>query len=119
MNVSIKAVPENKLTTLQLTHLKVARQVAGSVPVYPASMHNSAKIIGAYRLQSGPIYIAPERLLRLRYTMNTTIHELGHHESQADDGSKAHDQAMSRITRRVSEMAREGTLDAHLGGVIW
>jgi len=119
MNVTVNIVPEAQLTHTQKVHLTLARQVTGGVLTYPARMHNSAIIIGGYKLSSGPIYIAPQRLHRLNTTMNTTIHEMGHHESQAGDNTKAHEDAIRRISKRVSQEAREGKYDAYLGGARW
>lgn len=118
MNVKINVLPESTLTHQQLAHLRVAREVA-SITVYPADLHNSVKIIGAYRQYGGPIYIAPERLKRLSTTMNTTIHEKAHHTTQADDGTKAHNQAISQITSQVAEDAKAGKYDSLLKGVVW
>jgi len=119
MNVHIVTLQEEKLTPIQKRHLKVAKKVAGSTPVLPAKIHNTLKIIGAYDLGARKIYITPERLERLKSTMNTTIHELAHHDSRADDGTKKHDEAITRLTNEVTERARNGEYDELLGEVRW
>ena len=119
MNITIKAIPEQELTALQKTHLEVAKQVAQGVEVKPALLSNSVRIIGAYRPWSGPIYIAPQRLSHLRTTMNTTIHELGHHQAQAGDGTMAHERAISAITDQVAAQAAAGYFDHLLAGALW
>jgi hypothetical protein len=119
MNITIKAIPEKELIPLQKTHLEVARQVAQGVEVKPALLINSVRIIGAYHPWSGPIYIAPQRLGRLRFTMNTTIHELAHHQSQAGDGTLAHERAISAITDQVAAQAAAGHFDRLLVEAVW
>jgi len=118
MNVKINVLPESTLTHQQIVHLRVAREVAG-ITVYPADLHNSVKIIGAYRQYGGPIYIAPERLNRLSTTMNTTIHEKAHHVSQADDGTRAHNQAIRQVTDKLVDKVNKGELDGYLSEAKW
>lgn len=118
MNVKINVLPESTLTPRQIVHLRIARTVAG-ITVYPADLHNSVKIIGAYRQYGGPIYIAPERLKRLSTTMNTTIHELAHHVSQAGDGTSAHSRAIKQTSDKVAARASSGELDKYLGDAVW
>ena len=118
MNVNIDVLPETALTPQQIVHLRIARTVA-RITVYPARLHNSVKIIGAYRQFGGPIYIAPERLKRLSTTMNTTIHERAHHVSQADDGTRTHSRAISKITAQVAEEAQAGKYDSLLKEAVW
>lgn len=119
MNISVKIVPETELTATQKTHLEVARQVTKDVPTYPARMHNSAIIIGGYRLSSGPIYIASQRLHRLRTTIDTTIHEMGHHISKADDGTKAHNDAIRKLSAEVAQKVKRGEYDKYLSEAVW
>ena len=119
MNVTVSVLPESTLTHLQLVHLKIAKAVAGNVAVYPADIHNSVKIIGAYRQYSGPVYIAPERLQKLSTTMNTCIHEIAHHVTQAGDGTKVHREGISKITARVAKEAKEGKYDSLLEEAVW
>jgi len=119
MNVRINVLPEVKLSEVQLTHLRIARVVANGLKVFPARIHNSVEIIGAYRLNRGPIYIVPQRLERLNTTMNTCIHELAHHETQAADGTIAHDEAVARITVQVAKNAEEGKYDSLLKNALW
>ena len=119
MNITVDIVPETQLTATQRTHLKVARQVARGVPTYPARMHNSAIIIGGYKLSSGPIYIAPQRLHKLSTTMNTTIHELAHHVSQSGDNTRAHNEAIKKLSAEIAEKAKKGEYDKYLNGAVW
>lgn len=119
MNVKINVLPESTLTPQQIVHLRIARFVASEVTVYPADLHDSVKIIGAYRQYGGPIYIAPGRLQKLSTSMNTCIHELAHHVSQANDGTRAHNQAISEITTHVTKEAKEGKYDSMLREARW
>jgi len=119
MNVKINVLPESTLAHQQIVHLRIARFVAGEVTVYPADLHDSVKIIGAYRQFGGPIYIAPERLKKLSTSMNTCIHELAHHRSQADDGTRAHSREISKITAQVAKEAQARKYDDLLKEAVW
>jgi len=119
MNVKINVLPESTLAPQQIVHLRIARFVAGEVTVYPADLHDSVKIIGAYRLYGGPIYVAPERLHQLRNTINTVCHELGHHVSQADDGTRAHSKAIRQVTDKLVGKVNKGELDGYLSEAVW
>jgi hypothetical protein len=119
LNITIRTIPDNKLSSLQKSHLELARRIAEKVPVYPANITNSVRIIGAYKVHSGPIYIDPERLKRLSTTVNTTIHEKAHHISQADDGTIAHDKAISEISHQLAKDVSEGKIDKYLADVVW
>jgi len=119
MKVSIKALPESKLTDIQKVHLQVAKKLAAGVAVVPAELKNNIKILGAYRCPFGPIYISPERLTRLRWTINTTVHELAHHRSQAGDGTRIHDEFIGKVTHEVTAVAESGKIDKELEGAEW
>jgi len=119
MKVNIKVLPEDGLTSLQKNHLQVARELAGNVRVQPAELKNHVKILGAYRCPTGPIFINPERLTKLRWTINTTIHELAHHRSQAGDGTRLHDSYIGKVTHEVTTIAESGKIDDHLTGAVW
>jgi len=119
MKVNIKTIPDDKLTDLQRLHLQVARELSGNVKVHPAELKNHVKILGAYRSPVGPIYINPERLTKLRWTINTTIHELAHHRSQAGDGTRLHDSYIGKVTHEVTTIAESGKIDDHLTGAMW
>lgn len=119
MNIKINVIPESKLSPLQLSHLQVAKEIARGLDVHPAHITNSVKIIGAYKLSGGPIYISPERLNKLRWTINTAIHEKAHHVSQANDGTRHHDDAISRLSAQVAQDASTGRFDDFLKEVQW
>jgi len=119
MNVKIDRIPEEKLTPRQRTHLKVAREVAGEVPVIAAKLSDHLHIIGAYDTLGSKIYITPERLERLSTTLNTGIHELAHHQTHRDDGTREHSEAISRISKKVTAEAGWGKYDGLLRDAIW
>lgn len=120
MNVKLETIPEEKLSQQQRVHLQFARHIVGKVPIFPAHIHNGVPIIGAYKLQTGEIFITPQRLDRLRYTMNTTIHELAHHQSGADDGTRAHDNAIKRLGAQVmAEAENDKYLSETLARCVW
>ena len=119
MNVTVTTVPEEQLSPLQKTHLQLAREFVEDVNLHPANIHNSVKIIGAYDMKAERIFVAPERLQRLSTTANTSIHELAHHESKADDGTQAHEASISDITHRIALCASSGKYDYLLSEAIW
>jgi len=123
MDIKIDKIPEEKLSTIQRTHLRIAREIARGVPVTPAKLINRKRkhihIIGAYETWERRIFIAPERLNHLNTTLDTTIHEVSHHESQRDDGTKEHIDAILRVTHRVAQQAEEKRYDSLLGEAVW
>jgi hypothetical protein len=65
------------------------------------------------------IYVAADQLERGRTTIDTTIHEIAHHTSGAEDLEEAHAEAMTRVAARVVEMTHAGRFDDFMKGVKW
>lgn len=120
MYIEATAIPESRLTLQQREHLRLARTISYR-PVVPAHLKGDegVHVIGAYRIWSGVIYVTPGRLDRARSTVDTTIHELAHHESMADDGTQAHDRAIAQVSARVAEKAGTGAYDKVLVDAVW
>ena len=57
------------------------------------------------------IFLATEQLASGRKTVDTTIHELAHHTSGAEDGQEAHMNDMTRLAGVVVSMVAEGAYD--------
>lgn len=119
MNITVKRIPEDKLSQLQSNHLKIAREIAGNTPIYAASIHDSVPIIGAFELQTNRIFIVPQRLNHLQGVVNTAIHEKAHAISRANDGTKAHEKAIEKLSKEVADKASRGGFDRYLSNAVW
>jgi len=124
---SAEVVPDEKLGSRQLSHLKLARVVATPVSVYAAVIppaSDRVRTAGLYGTTTGVIYINLDQLYSGRTTVDTLVHELGHHREyrqtgSAEDLSKAHAEAMTDVAARVVEDVAKGTFDNLLKEVSW
>lgn len=125
-------IPDSKLAPQQLTHLNLARAVAreglphNPVLVYAAIIppaSDRVRTVGMYGTTTGTIYISLEMLPRCRSTVDTLVHELGHHEQhlkgEAEDLTPAHAEAMTEIAAKVVKEVGQGTFDKLLKEVSW
>lgn len=115
----VQVIPDDQLTPRQRVHLYLARQIvnvisssvegvhAGIIP--PAS--DRVRTAGMYGRTTAEIFIAVEQLQTGQKTVDTTIHELAHHTSGAEDLQDAHSQAMTRIAGQVVSATSNGRLD--------
>lgn len=63
--------------------------------------------------------ISPEQLDRASSTVDTTIHEVAHHISRAEDLTDLHSQEMSALAGRVVRWVHQGTFDTQLREAVW
>jgi len=123
-----QVIPDEKLTPKQLAHLRLARKIAERFR-YPPIAGVRAAIIppasdrmrtaGLYGNVTQDVFIALDQLERARWTVDTVIHEIAHHTSQAEDGQEAHNSQMTYVAARVVEMAAARLLDEELKAVEW
>jgi hypothetical protein len=122
-------VPDEQLSSTQLAHLKLARKISSyfesggrAADVYAAIIPAASEYMrtaGMYSRVTQIIYISPDRLNYCRDTIDTIIHEIAHHVSDADDRSERHIEAMTKVAARVVELTVSGAFDKELSGVIW
>ena len=115
----VSPVPDDSLQPNQLAHLQLARAIV--VRTAPSVREVQAAIIppasdrvrtaGMYGRTTKEIYLATEQLASGRKTVDTTIHELAHHTSEAEDGQEAHMNDMTRLAGVVVSKVAEGTYD--------
>ena len=122
----IKIIPPGQLNKQQQNVLTLVRAIANEVaPVrgveaaaIPAAS-DRVRTAGLYSQSQREIYIAPEQLHRGRDAVDTVAHELGHHQSRAEDGDPRHQEAMDRIASSMVKVVKEGKFDALLKDVEW
>ncbi len=123
-----EVIPDNKLSPRQLAHLNLARAIAGSSDkpisgVYAAIIppaSDRVKTAGVYGTQNKAIYISPEILDRGHSTVDTLVHELGHHrQSVKEDLTPEHALAMTSIADNLIIAVNEGSLDPLLKDIKW
>ena len=119
-------IPDYRLTEIQRTHLELAWRIARDYPkvknVQAAVLvHADDRVVlaGIYIADTREFFISPERLESARTTVDTTIHELGHHVSRADDGTSKHDESMREVADQVRGRAAHGAYDQALARAIW
>ena len=129
---STEVISDEKLDSRQLSHLKLARVVANDISHTPVSVYaavippasNRVRTAGLYGTTTGVIYINLDQLYSGRTTVDTLVHELGHHREYrqtgfAEDLSPAHAEAMTDVAARVVEDVDKGAFDDLLKEVSW
>ena len=64
-----------------------------------------------YGKSTQEIYIATEQLELGRNTVDTAIHEIAHHTSQAEDGEEAHNLELTSIAGTVVLLTAQRSFD--------
>ncbi|MDD5702991.1 MAG: hypothetical protein PHU23_13190 [Dehalococcoidales bacterium] len=121
----VAVVRDEDLEPLQQVHLRLARAIVAYLErswsktggvraaiIPPAS--DRVRTAGMYGRSTQEIFIATEQLLRARNVVDTTIHEMAHHISEAEDGEKKHYDAISELAGRVVK----ATADQEFDGII-
>jgi len=130
----LKVIPDGQLNTRQLAHLKLARVLAQTIcyrnplsGVYAASIppaSDRVRTVGTYGTKNKAGYIALDSLDTGRITIDTLIHELGHHQQyqktgEAEDLEIEHAEAMTSIAGEAVAIVGTGKLDKLLVDVAW
>lgn len=130
----LKVIPDGQLNTRQLAHLNLARVLAQTIcyrnpasGVYSASIppaSDRVRTVGTYGTKNKAIYISVDSLNTGRSTIDTLIHELGHHQQhlktgEADDLKIEHAEAMTSIAGETVAIVGTGKLDKLLVDVAW
>ena len=122
-------IPDIRLTSKQIAHLRLARKISDTIFRYnrvagvhaavipPAS--DRVRTAGLYGRTTKEVFIASDQLEQARNTVDTIIHELAHHSSQAEDLSETHSQELTRLAALVMEQVSKGAFDEELRGVEW
>jgi len=118
----VKVIADSELTPVQLSSLSLARSIAGE-KVYAANIppaSDRVRTAGMYSRSTQEIYISPEQLARGQEAVSTTIHELAHHTSGAEDGEPEHAAEIANLANQVVEATRHGDFDRDLSGAfVW
>jgi hypothetical protein len=125
-------VPDEKLNSRQLSHLKLARVIAKDIFHIPGSIYaaiippasDRVRTAGLYGTTTGIIYINLDQLSSGRNMIDTLIHELGHHQqhqqtNKAEDLSPEHAEAMTLVASRVVDDVSKGKFDELLKEISW
>jgi len=114
----VKPLPDTVLSPSQLSSLSLARAIAGekvhAANIPPAS--DRVTTAGMYSRSTREIYISPAQLERGREAVSTTIHELAHHTSGAEDGEPEHKVEISKVANQVVVATKRGDYDQYLSG---
>ncbi len=105
----VQIVPDEQLSPKALSSLKLARALVDAVThhwnsvngVYAALIppaSDRVRTAGLYSRVTMEIYIATDQLESGQQTVDTTIHEVAHHTSQAEDSEKEHYLEISRLS---------------------
>jgi hypothetical protein len=122
----VQVIPDERLTRVQRAHLRLARAITESITkvsgvhaaiIPPAS--DRVRMAGMYGRTTQEIFIASDQLERARTTVDTTIHEIAHHTSGAEDLEESHSTAMTRVAARVVEETAAGKFDELLREALW
>jgi len=135
-----QVVPDGKLTTTQLAHLRLARGIVDQVTPYivgrlPEAVHaaiippasDRVRTAGMYSQTTGEIFISLDQLDRGYRTVDTVIHELAHHVARqrvvdpamAEDLQEPHSTAMTEIAGFVVQLTHLGKFDELMKEVVW
>jgi len=107
----VEVIPDDNLTPRQRACLALARKIVSGIArirpvkgvhaaiIPPAS--DRVRTAGMYSRTTEEIYISSDMLDSGRNTVDTTIHELAHHTSGAEDGEEAHNAEMPRLAALV------------------
>lgn len=129
-----EVIPDERLDTRQMSHLRLARAVAKEVlpwslvsGVYAAIIppaSDRVRTAGMYGTTTQAVYISLDMLYKGRDTMDTLVHELAHHRQyrqtgEAEDLTPSHAEGMTFIAARVVEETAKGAFDELLKEVVW
>ena len=121
----IEVIRDEKLTERERIHLILARAIADSIArhrrvggvhaaiIPPAS--DRVRTAGLYGRSTEEIFIAADQLRRGRTVVDTTIHELAHHTTGAEDGEEAHNRELTRLGGIVVELTSQRYYDDIIG----
>jgi hypothetical protein len=124
--IDIRVIGDSSLDSTQVKHIEVARMIAswynGVSSVKAAEVRvkePGVTIDGLYSTASKSIYLAPHVLRRIDKTVDTDIHEIAHHNTQAPDGTKLHEDEIDRVSEDVIGRIKSGALKGKLKSVAW
>ena len=126
-------VPDHKLTPKAQAHLALARKIAAKFGVKrvngaiipPAS--DQARTAGLYYYPTEEIQIHLEQLETAQGTLDTVIHELGHHKAykftgditKAEDLTPLHSAKLTEVAAYVVAATAAGEFDEEFKGAQW
>jgi len=123
-----EVIPDSGLSHRQLVHLRIARAITNQWATNPVSgvyaaiippASDRVRTAGLYSRVTEEIDIALDQLDHAQSTIDTTIHELAHHISGAEDLEETHSNAMTRIAARVVQLTSEGKFDDIMKEAVW
>jgi hypothetical protein len=121
----VDVIPDEKLSERERLNLILARAIVYDVArhrrvggvhaaiIPPAS--DRVRTAGLYGRSTEEIFIAADQLTRGRTAVDTTIHELAHHTTGAEDGEEAHNKELSRLGGKVVELTALKNYDDIIG----
>ena len=127
---NVNILSDDKLSEKQMKHLAIAREIASwynsdrirvsrVVAAEVTVQERGVTIDGLYSTATKSIYLAPHVLQYIDDTVDTHIHEIAHHRTQAPDGTKVHEDEIEKISQDVIDHIKSGALFGKLKNVAW
>lgn len=121
----VQIIADKDLSPTQRVHLDLAREIAERIGGDPRIHGVHAAIIppasdrvrtaGMYGRTTQEVFISSEQLIRARDTVDTTVHEVAHHTSGAEDGEEAHTQELTSLAGTVVHLTANRSFDHIIG----
>lgn len=121
----VEIIPDRSLSPAAKTSLSLAKRIADDVAsrrrvrgvraasIPPAS--DRVRTAGMYSRGGEEIYISADMLARGKTAVDSTLHEMAHHNSGAEDGNMAHSTELSRLGGLVVEKVASRKYDDIIG----
>lgn len=122
---NVELIPDSKLDPSSNASIALARHITSDLSrnrpvrgvhaaiIPPAS--DRVCTAGLYGRSTEEIFIAGDQLHRARTAVDTTIHELAHHTTGAEDGEEAHNSELSRLGGLVVKLTAQRNYDNIIG----
>ncbi|KKL18012.1 hypothetical protein LCGC14_2479780, partial [marine sediment metagenome] len=121
----VQVIQDKDLSPRQRVHLELAREIASQTAgdqtirgihaaiIPPAS--DRVRTAGMYGRTTQEVFISTEQLDKARDTVDTTVHEVAHHTSGAEDGEEAHNRELTRVAGLVVLLTAQRAFDQIIG----
>lgn len=118
----VEIIADQTLNPTQRVSLALARSIIGETAWMVRGVHaaiippasDRVRTAGMYGRTTEEIYISAEQLNHAKDTVDTVVHEIAHATSGAEDGEKAHYEAISERASRVVMLTKQGMYDVYI-----
>lgn len=118
----VEIIPDTTLTPTQQVNLNLARAIVSETAKRVKGVHaaiippasDRVRTAGMYGRTTEEIYISADQLNHAKDTIDTVVHEIAHATSGAEDGEKAHYEAISERASRVVMLTKQNLFDTYI-----